>query len=146
MKRLRKIIAISLVVILLMCAGIWYYVFVWSENHHRNAENENGIAVSAASLVDAFEKNEQNGNAIYLDKAVEVTGTIEYVKLNQAGKQTVKLQSNNPMAGVMCTLRNKDDTIQAGSVLTVKGICTGYLSDVILIDAVVIKNGNAANK
>lgn len=140
MKKIRKIIAISLLVILIICTGTWYYVFIWSANHHRKAEDEKGIVVNAAALVDAFEKNEQNGNALYLDKAVEVTGTIEYVKLNQAGKQTVRLQSNDPMAGVMCTLRNKDDNIQAGTVLTLKGICTGYLSDVIIIDAVVIKN------
>lgn len=146
MKKIHKIITISLLVIVLACTGVWYYVFIWSENHHRNAEDEKGIAVSAALLAGAFEKNEQSGNAQYLDKVVEVTGIIQYVKLNQAGRQTVMLQSSTTIAGVICTLKNRYEGLKKDANVTIKGICTGYLGDVVIIDAVVIKNGAALNK
>lgn len=138
MKKVYKIAAIVLGVIVLSCIAIWYYVFVWSESHHRNAAEEKGIAVTAAALVSAYEKGEKSSNALYLDKAVEVTGTIAGIKLNQAGKQIITLQSDDPMAGVMCTLKEKQEGLKDGTAITIKGICTGYLGDVVIIDAVIM--------
>ncbi len=144
-KTKRKILAIATLVILLIGTGAWYYVFVWSEHHHRNVQDEKGIVINAQTLLDAFAKNEQAANAAYLDKVLEVTGTVSDIKVNQEGKQTIVLETNNVMAGIICTLRNTDNAIKEHTAITIKGICTGYLSDVVIIDAVVLKNSALVN-
>jgi hypothetical protein len=105
----------------------------------RDVANEKGIAVSAAQLVSEFQQNEAQANAKYLNKPVEVTGTVADVQQNQDGKTTVLLSSNDAMAGVFCTLKQSDATIAAGASITIKGICHGMLSDVRLGESIVVK-------
>jgi hypothetical protein len=55
------------------------------------------------------------------------------VKTNQEGKTVAVLKTSDPMFGVQCTMK-ETTTLQAGQQVVLKGICTGYLMDVVLID------------
>ncbi len=70
---------------------------------------------------------------------IEVTGTATEVKQNQEGNTTVLLSSNDPIAGVFCTLKQNSAQINIGSAVTIKGICSGMLSDVRIREAIIIK-------
>lgn len=142
MRKIFKILALVVVVFALAATGIWYYVFVWSANHHSSAADEKGIVVTAAMLVETFEKSEQKGNTLYLDKTLEITGVVVYSKANQAGKQTIMLKSDDPMAGVLCTLTTQGAPVKEGESVTIKGICNGFLSDVVITNAVLVQGGN----
>src|SRR5438270_13972445 len=104
----------------------------------RNVEDEKGIEVTSAQLVKDYQANEGEANNKYLDKALQVTGTVSDVKSNQDGKATITLASNDAFTGVFCTIKEKPPTLSPGSTVVIKGICSGMLSDVRLRDAVIV--------
>ena len=61
------------------------------------------------------------------------------IQKNQAGKTVVFLQSDDPVYGVNCTFKKDPGTIDNNSIITFKGICTGYLSDVIINEGILVK-------
>jgi hypothetical protein len=135
MKRWKKIL---IVVLLLILAGLCYAYYIWNKPA-RDVSEEKGIQISAVAIFDSFANNEQAANASFLNKAVEVTGKVSNVKKNQAGKTVVYLQTNDPIFGVNCTFKQDPGAIEKGSTITFKGVCTGYLSDVILNEGIIVK-------
>jgi hypothetical protein len=135
MKRWKKIL---IIVLLLILAGLCYAYYIWNKPA-RDVSEEKGIQISAVAIFDSFANNEQAANASFLNKAVEVTGKVSNVKKNQAGKTVVYLQTNDPIFGVNCTFKQDPGAIEKGSTITFKGVCTGYLSDVILNEGIIVK-------
>jgi len=135
--RNRKKIFFS-IIILIIIAGLSYAYYIWNKPA-RDVTKEKGIQITAVAIFDSFSTNEQAANKLFLDKAVEVTGTVSSVKKNQAGQTVVYLSSSDPVFGVNCTFKQDPGTITNGSTITFKGICTGYLSDVVLNEGIIIK-------
>ena len=132
---IKKIVIIVLAISTILACSVYYYVFVYAKNHHRDPLNEQGIIVTAEKLVNTFQKNEQEGNGLYLNKTVDVTGKVASIIKNQENKTVVSLQSQDPFSSVACTLKIENSKIYVGQTITLKGICTGFLSDVIVVDA-----------
>lgn len=126
------------IIILSASAGIGYAYFIWNKPA-RDVAAEKAIKISATALYDSFVNNEPAANASFLNKAVEVTGIVNNIKKNQAGETVVYLQSSDVVFGVNCTFKQPPKAINKGSSITFKGICTGYLSDVILNEGVLVK-------
>src|SRR4051812_11575830 len=124
MSRKNLILIIVLVVIAAVGAVVWYGWF----KPKRDVSNEEGIVVTAVQLVKEFQANEATANAKYLDKAIQVTGTVTEVKNNQDGKATIMLSSDDAFTGVFCTMKESAGTIAPGSAVTLKGICSGMLT------------------
>ncbi len=135
----KKIFLFLVTAIVLSLLGGWYYVFVYSKNHHRDAANEKGILVNAVDVAAEYQANEQSANAKYLDKALEVSGEVQEVGKNQDGKITVALKTNDIMTTVFCTLKDSTASVLPNQKITIKGICIGFISDVKIKDAMIIK-------
>ena len=135
MKGWKKAILIFLTVIV---AGLCYAYYIWNKPA-RDVSGEEGIRITAEAIFDSFTNHESEANASFLNKAVEVTGKVTDVKKNQAGATVVYLQSSDPMFGVNCTFKQDPGPIAKGSIITFKGICTGYLSDVVLNEGILMK-------
>ena len=124
------IIAASIIIIVLAVAG-WKIVF--KPAAISVASQKADISIDAATLLHDFETNEKAANAKYLDKVILVTGTVEYIKTDSAGF-TVYLTEDG-VSGVLCSFdRNAVDSkiFRKGEKASVKGICSGYLMDVVL--------------
>jgi len=135
----KKILLSLLLLVLVTGAGTWYYVFVYSANHHRSAAEEKTIDIAATQLVTEYQTNETASNAKYLNKALKIVGEVSEVKKDQEGKTTVTIKSNDAFANVFCTLQSPSATSPTvGSKICLKGFCTGFLSDVVIKDAIVV--------
>ncbi|MFN0083417.1 MAG: OB-fold protein [Ferruginibacter sp.] len=123
-----------LIVILIFAIGASAYTwfFVWNKPQ-LNVKNADAVKTEAAALFAAYSTNEKAANANYIDKIVEVSGEAGTVSKNAEGLDVVFLKSNDPMFGIICTMEEKNTQIKAGDKVTLKGICTGYLTDVVLI-------------
>ena len=138
MNKKMKVFLIFIVIAAVASSGIYYYMYNMPK---RNVENEKGIEITAAQLVKEYQEDEQAANGKFLDKAIKVTGTIGEVGTNQEGKVTLLISSDDAFTGVFCTLK-KDETkveVKAGETISVKGICSGMLSDVRLSEAVIVQ-------
>lgn len=134
----KKIIIGALIAVILGVIGVWFFVFYAPTHFKRDVADEKGIQLTASALVKAYQENESNANALYLDKPLEIKGEISETKVDQVGNTTLTLKSEDAFASVFCTLKKADPNLKPGQTVTVKGICTGFLSDVVLKDAIIV--------
>ena len=136
MQRWKRVVLWIIVIVVL--SGFSYAYYIWNKPA-RDVSKEKGIKITAVAIFDSFANNEQAANISFLNKTVEVTGTVTNVKTNQAGNTVVYLKSDDPVFGVNCTFKQNPGKIIKGEHITFKGICTGYLSDVVVNQGVLIK-------
>ena len=131
-------VILSIIAVLILSGMLIGYMLY--NKPQRSVKNEEAIEVTAAQLFQEFEGNETSANIKYLNKAVLATGTISEISSNQEGKTVLILETDNPMFGVSCTLEESPQELIKGSSVSVKGICTGYLSDVVITRGIISKN------
>lgn len=131
----RKILT---VITVLLLAAVGYGLYVWNKPQ-RNVQDEKAVPIAATAIFDSFTVNETKANELYLNKAIQVTGEVSEVKKNQDGQAVVYLKSTDPVFGVNCTFKEDPGPLEKGTTITFKGICTGYLSDVIINQGIIVK-------
>lgn len=117
--------------------AIGYYM--WNKPHENIAAAKADLQVSAADLFAQFTADEAGANAKFLDKTVEVSGTVK-----ASGNNSVTLDAGgDAMFGVVCALdpatQHAKTTFAAGEQVVLKGKCSGLNMDVQLNRCVVVK-------
>jgi len=136
----KKIILGVLLIGALSVVGVWYFVFYRPTHHVRDIASEDAIVVSAKDIVKEFQTNETASNTKYLNKVAEITGEVVEAKKDQTGKPTVTLKSDDSFSNVFVTLRgDKQLEVKGGATITIRGVVTGFLSDVVVNDGIVTK-------
>jgi len=97
--------------------------------------------ISSYQLVSEFIANEEKANEIYKDKRVEVEGVIQEINaLNQ--RNTIFLVGKQSSSSVLCDFNyNRVEEIKRlrkGQRIKLKGVCKGFLNDVILLNCTLI--------
>lgn len=134
-----KTFLISLLCIVVV-GGSCVWFFVWNKPQ-QNIQQASAISINATDLFIAYSLSEAEANKNYIDKVIAVTGEVSNVSTNTEGKTVVLLKSDDLMFGVNCTLE-ETTPIKTGETITLKGLCTGYLTDVVLIRCYKINNTN----
>jgi hypothetical protein len=130
-KKIRYIV-IFLILALIAAVAAWKYTFKKSESNVASHKTE--VTIDAPKLLQAFETNEDSANLKYLDKVILVSGTVGSVTKDSLG-YSVYLKENDAISGIVCSfdISSFDSArVIPGAPIKVKGICTGYLMDVIM--------------
>ena len=132
-----KKIIIPLLIIGLLGAGIGYYMY--NKPVERLEKKQADVSVSADELLSDYEENEKEADAKYLGKIVEVKGKVSEIT-SAEGINKIHLETSNPIAAVICDLDkgNEPGSLKVGDQAKIKGMCSGYLSDVILVRSTVV--------
>lgn len=88
--------------------------------------------LDTASIYLEYSRNEAAGNQKYLSKVLEVYGEIAEVTSDQNGSTVLIFREREASGGVLCTMNGKLPDLKAGQTVRVKGLCTGFLFDVVL--------------
>lgn len=136
-KSMVKKILGGILVVLVLGVGAVYFVF----NKPHPSVDRPDFLVSAAELITAFEDNENAANDKYLGKVVEVSGPIAEV-IEKQNSFVLLLGDTTTVSRVSCTLEGEQDTmaygLHTGDELTLRGICSGRLLDVVLVDCRIV--------
>ena len=134
---MRKII-LFLLVLGMIAAGVGYYMYNKPVASLENKKPD--VEVAASKLISDYEADEKTANEMYLGKVVEVTGQVAGTAVED-GKTKVQLETGNPMSMIICELEDGGEagSVKAGDEIKIKGLCSGYLSDVILVQASLVK-------
>jgi hypothetical protein len=91
----------------------------------------------STSLFQQFEENEEAANSKYLGKVIEVTGVVTGIDTGDDGLVNVTLNGND-MFGVSCKSGDGQaksiKKLHTGDQVKVKGVCSGKLMDVVLVN------------
>ncbi len=92
------------------------------------------VEITAENLIQAYEADEAEANKLYNDKVILVTGTIAGIT-DDAAVITVTLKNPESISGVLCSFDKNTiskEVFTVGDEVKIKGICNGYLMDVVL--------------
>jgi hypothetical protein len=139
MKKSLKISLLAIVFIGLAGIGIGLYYFNLKDKNLQKTKPD--YTMTSIDLQKAFEENEAVSIAKYVNKIIEVTGTIESVKDGKGNITNVALKTGSELSLVICTLSPQSDPapLVPGNEVTIRGECSGFLMDVLMNNCVVIK-------
>ncbi|MEO6167926.1 MAG: hypothetical protein ABIO46_14055 [Chitinophagales bacterium] len=118
----------------------WYYV---NRPTATLAGTTADFSVKSPVIYSQFNEDEESANQQYLGKVIEVSGTVQDLKVEENGELTITLKGDE-MFGVSCKMTGNGDKIaqkiKKGDGVTVKGICSGKLMDVVLVNCSLLKS------
>jgi hypothetical protein len=130
-----------LIVLILVIINGYYYIPKLFYSSEKNLENEVAeLMLDSNDLIKSYALNEEKSNQLYAEKIIEVTGFIKEITfLNE--RNTVILNSENETFGVICDIHpNQEEKIKQlkeHQKIRLKGICKGFLKDVILLNCTI---------
>jgi len=133
-----KIIS-GIVFLIIILMGITYYQF--NRSHIDISKQEPVYSISATKLFEQFSADEAKANSKYLGKIIEVKGKIYSIEKGVNEDYNILLMDSDEMFGISCNISSNEinESIKAGQELSIKGECSGMLSDVVLIRCIIIK-------
>ncbi len=123
--------------------GYWDFVLgrkhVWGNMQRQGLGAQKKITVAAAILLKDFLNNPKRADSLYMNKSIEVTGTVFDVDKAADGKPIIFLQTGDNIGGVQC-LFTRNANINKGQDVTIKGICSSYsIEGVVVKDCSLVK-------
>ncbi len=133
--KIRNLIAVFFLIVLAL--GAYVYFFIYHKAHEDIYTAEPDITITAEELYMAFQEDELSANDTYLGKIIRVSGTVLEVEVENGGEiSAIRLDVGEILDGVVCEMDRvylrETGEIQPGDEITLQGVCTGYLEDVIL--------------
>lgn len=99
-------------------------------------------SVAWHELTNAFENDEAAATERFVDQVISVAGTILEIRNSKEG-YIIKIGDEGSMVSVICQFDKEDNEmnsqLKAGDSIVIKGICAGYLMDVMLIRCVILE-------
>ena len=136
MTRMKKFIIASCIVLV---SAVGYGFYLYYKPHQGIANKEAAFTLESKKLFDEYSTDESASNNKYLGKIVSVFGRVVDKGVDANGTFSLIMEGGD-FAGVGCqfdkSVLNEMQTIKKGQVLKIKGMCTGMLMDVVLIDCV----------
>ncbi len=135
---------LRILVILVILLLIPFLVFQFMPQASMKGK-EASFTVDTHILYEAFSTDESKANETYLGKVVETSGFIVEQLLDESGRSVLILSNeSNGVGQVYATLeegkKKPGHDYSPGKKISVKGLCTGYLMEVVLNKASVISS------
>ncbi len=136
---MKKKIFLSLVILVLAGAAYGFYLF---NKPHQSVSGANpDFQLPSNEIISEFEKDEDSANKKFNGKVIEITGIVAEKTKDEKGKLNVTLQGED-IAGIGCVFepaaQSKAAALAEGQQCKIKGVCTGILMDVVMVDCVVV--------
>ena len=132
---IKKMFLLGTALAFTICLSVGYYEY---NKPVQDVADLDAKSVGAMTLLKDYASNEKMANNSYLNKALQVTGKVMEIKHGQDNQIQVLLDTGDPMSVIACTMKKMDKEVKPGEQVTIKGICTGYLNDVVLINSMLL--------
>ena len=150
MKKKSIIIITSVILFLVLGAGLYAY-YAFNRTNKQLNDIKPAYILSTETLTNEFAKDATAAETKYVDKAIEVTGTVKIIETNDKGKITIVLGDSSSLSSLRfsmdSTVSTETNTIKVSSNIRLRGMCTGYNaddmglgSDILFNRAVIIEN------
>lgn len=134
---IKKTLFLTVISVLLLLSGYFFITKLFKSTNEPLTNKAASHSISSKDLIHSFKVNEKTSTKIYEGKIIEVTGLVEEINfLNN--KTTIILKNEKDSVGIICEIndleKEKIKHVEKNKKIRVKGICKGYLKDVILLN------------
>lgn len=138
---MKNYVKVALFFVTLIAIGsILAALILFNKKHPDTSKVKPDYVLTAMDLQKDFENSETAASSKYINKILEVTGTIVSVTPADTTNTNISLKTGNDMSSVICTFHKLADTSKLipGEELTLRGECSGFLMDVLLNNCSII--------
>jgi len=123
MKAKHKILFVILVIVI---AGGWYAYSVYQEKTPDVVGKKPEVVTTAKELLEAFDKDTADARRKYIDKIVEVSGTVK--RIDTTGSVVLGEEGTASEVTIGLDRRHIGDykKIKEGAMAKFQGVCSGY--------------------
>lgn len=136
---MKKWIKWWLFVVIFLLLGIAYGWKEYNRTQKSTFDIDVFASTTATSLVKEFEVDETSANKKYNDQVISVKGIIQSIELTDSTQRIIlKGETGGVIGELEKSERKKTAVLKAGDSLILKGVCTGFLMDVILVRTIIV--------
>ena len=130
------------IVLFIAVSAILAALYMYNLKHTDMTKAKPDFVISASQLLKEFEDDETAASTRYINKILEVTGTIASVKPADNNFLNISLVTGSNLSSVICTFPAITDPskYKLGDKITLRGECSGFLLDVLLNNCAIIEN------
>jgi len=140
---MKPIVKIALlVVVLIAIGGLFAALYLYNLKPRDLQKAKPHFSISADDFQKAFNENEKAASTRYINKIIDVSGTIASVQSGEKNTFNVALKTGNELSSIICTFHSIKDTtiLRSGNQIIIRGVCSGFLMDVLLNNCVIVKS------
>ncbi len=114
------------IIILVIAIGSWYAYTVYQEKTPDVVGKDPEVVIGATELLAAFDKDTASARKKFIDKIVEVTGTVK--RIDSTGSVVLGEEGSASEVTIGLDRRHIEDykKIKTGAVSKFQGVCSGY--------------------
>jgi len=131
-------ISISSLIVFSVLIGIKLY----NKPHVDVGNSEADFLMTASILMTEYSSDELQADKKYANKILQVTGNIYSISIDEVSP-TVSIKDTVSGSGIICAFKPHENSkllkLKKNQLITIKGICSGYLLDVMMLDCIIIK-------
>lgn len=137
-----KLIVLLFILINIIIVGLYVYKQITKTNESLTSVATD-LSVSANKMIDDFSTDEKIASLNYVNKIVETEGVLKNIE-NDRSPATLVIGDSSSTINLRFTLDSSFQfdrtTLQVGTRLTMKGMCTGYNADDLGLGADILFN------
>lgn len=127
---------------LLLLIGLSYFCLEYYSRPIKDITKlKTELHLSSEKLLGSFRSNIAYANSIYVEKIIEVEGVIKEVIFTN-DRYTIVLQGHDDLSYIVCDMLHDNidvfEKLKPGQTVHLKGICKGFLRDVIMLNCIVV--------
>ena len=138
-----KNIKILIGLIILMSIVILFALNLYNKPHLNVEKTEADLVINIHELLDDYKNDENLANGKYVDQVIQISGEISEINIEN-GNSIIIFKDSTGTSSVMCHMSPEENLkvlkLKKDGEIILKGICTGYLLDVIMIRCVLVNN------
>jgi hypothetical protein len=134
-----------IIIVLILAAGAGSYgYYLYNKPRTGVSELTAAYSLDAKKIFKEYNADENAANTKFLGKVVEVSGAVRSVDIDDRGTMNIAIETGE-MGAVNCQFEKKDKmpSVVVGNQVNVKGICSGFLLDIVLVDCELVPEKNS---
>jgi len=136
--KFKIILGVLIFAILGLVVSLYYY-----NKPHVNVEKSDAVyRLTSQNLIKEYQENEKNTNEKYTEQVIQIEGDV-YEISTLRGNSVVTLNDRGSESSIICHMQAEDNkkvlSLKKGARVTIKGVCTGYLLDVIMVRCILVE-------
>lgn len=140
-----KILLIGLILIII---SLYFIINLYNKPFIDIEKSNPKIEITALEILNDYQADERLANEKYVDNLIQIKGEVADIKYEN-GTSVITLKGENDFSNIICRMLPEANLevlkLKKGAQIMVKGVCTGYLLDVVMVRCV-LTNDNFNEK
>lgn len=123
--------------------GLLLMLSLYNKPHLDIDKSTADLIITAQDVLDDYQKDENAANNKYVDNIIEIKGVVSNISTSD-GNSIITFKGPNGISSIMCHMSPEQNLnvlkLKKDSQITIKGLCTGYLLDVIMVRCILVNN------